>query len=291
MKTFNRGSRLVVACVLALGCPADDSPPASDDGGGSTSTGAMSTGATPGSSSETGPADVSSSTTDPAAGTTAGDSDDTAGDSTTGGMPPAATVLHTITYAPGPAWDPKLPPREQDLAGHFAYVQDLFDDGVLLANGPFLDDGRGFYLHLSEQVADIDTIIEEDPAVVAGVLALEELGGWTLLLSQMGVDVGDDAFFVLNYTPGPQWERGTPLDQQPGIDEHLGYVVDAFEGGELLAGGPVDEASGRYIVALPDADAADAWAAADPTVVDGLFEVEIKPWLPLQRQSVAAALR
>ena len=39
--------------------------------------------------------------------------------------------LTTITYTAGPAWDATKPPEQQELAGHFAYVGDLFATGAL----------------------------------------------------------------------------------------------------------------------------------------------------------------
>ncbi len=266
--------------LLACGDDSHSDPPVEGTSAApGTSTGAESTG-------------VASTTADEAStggstGTPATSGSDTAGESeTTAGIdPPAPVALHTIIYEPGPAWDPKLPPREQNLGDHFAYIQSLFDAGSLVANGPFLDDGRGFYLHLAEQTDDIDAVIDDDPAVQSGVLQLDELGGWTLLVSNLGADVGDDALFVLNYNPGPQWVDGVPLARQDTIGEHLAYVGDAFESGDLLAGGPVDDTAGRYIVALPDAATAEDWVDADPTVANGLFVVETKPWLALLRQA------
>ena len=149
---------------------------------------------------------------------------------------PEPIAAHTIIYTAGTAWDPMLPPEQQDLAAHFAYIEGLFNDGVLLANGPFLDDGRGFYIHLAE-AGDMDQLVTDDPAVQSNVLALDESAGWSLLMDNLGADIGAGALFVLEYTPGASWEEGKPLGEQD-IGAHVDYVGGLFGDGTLIAGGP-----------------------------------------------------
>src|SRR4051812_6946220 len=54
--------------------------------------------------------------------------------------------LYALSYVAGPAWKKGRPPQEQDLAAHFAYVDRLFKDGVLVVNGLFGDEVRGLYV-------------------------------------------------------------------------------------------------------------------------------------------------
>ena len=200
---------------------------------------------------------------------------------------PEAVALRTVTYTAGPSWDPALPPEEQDLAAHFGYIGTLFESGSTLGFGPFLDDGRGFYVHLEDAV-DAQALVDDDPAVQSGVLALDEVGTWQLSLDALGSDVGSDSLFVLNYTPGVAWESGRPISEQA-LGPHSSYVGSLFESGELLAGGIVSSEQGRYVVAAPDSAAAAALVSDDPSVQSELFAVEVKPWAPFQRQSVTDA--
>lgn len=265
--------------IVALGGCSDDGSSAEGTGelpvatGPSDTTGAESTGETgmtegPGS---TGSEEESSST----------------GDET--GEMPSAPQAHTVIYTAGPAWDPMLPPEEQDLAAHFEYIEGLFAAGQVLAYGPFLTDGRGFYVHLGETTPDIEASIAEDPGVISGVLALDEMGTWDLVVEGLDADIGDDALFVLEYRPGPQWEDGVSLLEQD-INDHLDYVGGLFVAGDLLVGGPAGDEHGRYVIAATDDEAAATIVDGDPSVARGLFEVDVVPWAPFARQSVADAL-
>ena len=64
-------------------------------------------------------------------------------------------------------------------------------------------------------------------------------------------------------------------------EAHLAYVAET---GVVALGGPFlsdagDMAGSLVVLDLPDRAAAEAWAAADPYAVAGLFErVEIRAW-------------
>lgn len=212
-------------------------------------------------------------------------STDTSGSPST---PPAPVALRTITLTAGPAWDPALPPEAQDLADHLAWAQGSFSAGALLAYGPYLDDGRGWYLYLDQTAPETDALLADDPGLASGVLALDGEGRWDLLFEALGAPTADP-LFVLDATPGPAWVTGLPLTEQD-LADHLSYTSTLFADGRLLAGGPVSEEAGRYVVAAPDASAADALVADDPGVTSGVLSVAIRPWGPFARQSVADAL-
>jgi uncharacterized protein YciI len=54
----------------------------------------------------------------------------------------------------------------------------------------------------------------------------------------------------------------------------------------ILAGGPVDEHHGRYVIAAADDRAAAAWVDHDPAVNAGIFRADVTPWQVFNRQSV-----
>jgi uncharacterized protein YciI len=196
---------------------------------------------------------------------------------------PEVTRIATVTYSGGPQWKPNLPPDQQDLASHFAYVQRLYDAHVLLANG-LLADGRGFYLFAVDEPGRLRGLVADDPAIDAGVLKVDAEAPWALAIDQLSAPPRAGGLFVLDYLPGPAWQARKPLEQQD-LARHLAYVGQAAAGGGVLAGGPVDAHHGRYVIAAADARAAAAWVAADPAVLAGTVRVTITGWQAFHRQS------
>lgn len=85
----------------------------------------------------------------------------------------AAEPIFAILYRPGPAWIPGRPLREQALATHLAYMEDLFKAGRLVFAGPFLDDSGGAAFVRAAEAAAAEAIRDSDPAVLAGVFMAE----------------------------------------------------------------------------------------------------------------------
>lgn len=200
--------------------------------------------------------------------------------------PPEFVALRTLTLTAGPAWDPTLPPEKQDLAGHFATMAARFDGGALLAYGPQADTGLGFYVYV-DSVADPDErLVQSDPGIEAGVLAVHETGSWTLTIDAL--DAPSDAVFLVEYGPGPSWMAGRTLLEQDLVD-HLAYIAERVGTGDVLAGGPVHDTLGRYVITAGSDAGAQALVDADPAVSSGIFAPVVHPWSVLARQSVATA--
>ena len=54
--------------------------------------------------------------------------------------------------------------------------------------------------------------------------------------------------FAANYEPGPNWESGKPIAQQP-LREHVAYLIDLHDKEVVLMGGPfADGTAGLVIV-------------------------------------------
>jgi uncharacterized protein YciI len=73
----------------------------------------------------------------------------------------------------------KGPNRNQDSTAtmriqeaHLANIQRLADEGKLIVAGPFLDDKdlRGIFIFDSESEEEVRTLVETDPAIIAGRL-------------------------------------------------------------------------------------------------------------------------
>jgi uncharacterized protein len=195
--------------------------------------------------------------------------------------PPIQTF--TVTYRGGPQWKANLPMEKQDLAGHMGFVQKMFEKGTLVANG-HLADGRGFYVFNATSHAEIDALVAADPGIQTGVLQVDAVAPWLLVMENFGAGEKTDALFVLNYRPGPKWKAEKPLLEQD-VSAHLGSVSKAFAKGQLLAGGPVDTHQGRYVISAASLEAAQAFVAADPGVKADIFRTEIVAWTTFNRHS------
>jgi uncharacterized protein YciI len=87
--------------------------------------------------------------------------------------------------------------------------------------------------------------------------------------------------FLFIYSPGPAWKPGLPASQQA-LAPHGAYMVKLAGDGRLLAGGPLLDADGGVaIVRAPDAAAARAILAADPSIVGGIMKAEVHGWTPI----------
>lgn len=87
-------------------------------------------------------------------------------------------------------------------------------------------------------------------------------------------------FFVLFHSPGPRWAEGSGFREQPGVGEHVNYMAGQLEAGRLVFGGPfLDDSGGMMILRAATREEAVTIAEADPTVVDGLLRVAVKPWM------------
>ena len=83
------------------------------------------------------------------------------------------------------------------------------------------------------------------------------------------------AHILLFYELAPDY-----LDRRPRFrDAHLGLAWDAVARGELLLGGAVGEPVDSALLLFTDADAARAFAEADPYVREGLVtHWHVQPW-------------
>jgi len=87
-------------------------------------------------------------------------------------------------------------------------------------------------------------------------------------------------YFVLIQAPGPAWDHAKGFRDQPGLEQHVGYMQRYFDTGKIVLGGPfLDDSGGMMIFDLAAIDEAHAIAEADPTVKSGLLTVTVKPWL------------
>lgn len=91
-----------------------------------------------------------------------------------------------------------------------------------------------------------------------------------------------DVRFVVLHSPGPAWQAGRSVFEQPGIRDHIDHYRRLLDQGKLALGGPHLDARGGGMM-IPAAGVAEEeirqFAAQDPAVRSGLLLVEVRPWL------------
>lgn len=94
--------------------------------------------------------------------------------------------------------------------------------------------------------------------------------------------------FLLTYTLAPDY-----LARRPDYrDAHLGLAWAAVERGALLLGGAVGDPVESALLLFTDADAARAFAAADPYVAQGLVtQWRVSPWNTVVGAGAATPVR
>lgn len=88
--------------------------------------------------------------------------------------------------------------------------------------------------------------------------------------------------WVVVHRPGPRWQPGLSMFEQPGLQAHVEHYRGALASGRLAWGGPfVDGRGGGMMVAQPQVTPEELrdFAAADPCVREGLLEFELRPWM------------
>ncbi|MEE8303803.1 MAG: YciI family protein [Candidatus Tectomicrobia bacterium] len=85
-----------------------------------------------------------------------------------------------ILYNPGPAWIEGKPVSEQPLQGHVDYMHGVYQTGALLMGGPFADNTGGLVVLDGVEKDEAQSILSQDPAVIAHVLTAE-LHLWNVL--------------------------------------------------------------------------------------------------------------
>ena len=96
------------------------------------------------------------------------------------------------------------------------------------------------------------------------------------------------AHYLLHYDLSPDYlERRGALRT-----EHLALAWDAADSGALLLGGAVGEPVESALLVFTDADAARAFAEADPYVTEGLVTAwRVLPWTTVVGRGAATPVR
>ena len=80
---------------------------------------------------------------------------------------------YLIIHKPGPTWIKGKGFHEQNLLEHGAYIHSLYQQGIAIEGGPFLDHSGGMAIIKVNDRAQADEIIKNDPAIISGVFTAE----------------------------------------------------------------------------------------------------------------------
>lgn len=88
-----------------------------------------------------------------------------------------------ILWAHGPAWVSGKNVREQPYwAEHAAFMDDLFDKGMVVLGGPFADESGSMVIVEAESEQEVADLFASDPFVVHDIFALNSRKQWLLFL-------------------------------------------------------------------------------------------------------------
>jgi hypothetical protein len=86
-------------------------------------------------------------------------------------------------------------------------------------------------------------------------------------------------FHVVLHRAGPEWQRGKPLEEQSGWNEHAAFMDALVDDGFVVLGGPLsDEHRVVHAVEAESADAVRTRLARDPWSETHLVIAAIEPW-------------
>jgi uncharacterized protein YciI len=91
---------------------------------------------------------------------------------------------------------------------------------------------------------------------------------------------GPERYQLVLLKLGPVWQKGTPLAQQPGIQEHAAYMLKLIKQGTLVLGGPLLDdklqifTGAMMVLAASTPEDAQRILAADPATTSGLFQID-----------------
>ena len=95
-------------------------------------------------------------------------------------------AYYIVIFDQGHAWIDSLPMREQpDWAGHASFMNALTEDGFVVLGGP-IGDGtrhRARLIVRSDTEKDVGERLVDDPWAQLGLLTMESIEEWEVLLS------------------------------------------------------------------------------------------------------------
>ena len=87
-----------------------------------------------------------------------------------------------VRFRAGPAWRDGSIREQLGWDEHADFVDDLVARGIMVMGGPFSDHSGGLTLYEGVSEDEARTIAERDPWVANGVVVLEEVRSWNVVV-------------------------------------------------------------------------------------------------------------
>jgi uncharacterized protein YciI len=93
------------------------------------------------------------------------------------------TTLFLVFRAPGPAWVPGRPTRQQPLWDeHAVFMDRLFEQGRIVLAGPYSGDGRALIIVQAQDAGEASALFRDDPWTTQEILGVSEVAEWTVFM-------------------------------------------------------------------------------------------------------------
>jgi hypothetical protein len=186
-----------------------------------------------------------------------------------------------VTRAPGPAWDPNKPTREQ--AGwdpHAAFMDALADERLVAFGGPTANNNKVVLVVDAPDEATVCKRLALDPWSSASLLRTAAIETWTIWL---GADERIDSerpgsLYLVAFVPGPRWDHAKLRREQPGWGAQAAFMDTLTDERVVILGGPLDQHRAMLVVQADDEPDVLARLEADPWANGTLTIQHVDRW-------------
>ena len=90
--------------------------------------------------------------------------------------------IFAVEYVYGPEAEAQ---RAEHRPRHRVWLQELADDGVLVASGPYLDGAGALLIFQAESETALQEILKQDPISVGGGVAGLKISAWNPVIGEL----------------------------------------------------------------------------------------------------------
>ncbi len=187
----------------------------------------------------------------------------------------------------GPKWnETPAQQRNQIMQQHVASVVSMLESGKAAITGPFADDTAlaGIFILRTSTADEAKTLVENDPAVKAGLFTAEMHPWWSEdIFKKANLPVKLKTVYLGFLKKGPNRKEGD--DQTPEIQElqraHIANINRLAGLKKLIVAGPFGDDGnlrGIFVFRVASLQEAQELCATDPMIKIGRLVVELHPW-------------
>jgi predicted enzyme related to lactoylglutathione lyase/uncharacterized protein YciI len=128
------------------------------------------------------------------------------------------------------------------MAGHIAYMDQLYDNGTLFIAGPYMDDSNlGAGVVMAHSADEIRASLEQDPGYKAGIFTIDAIHPWmTFFNKPMGMRMTPQDMAAMMNGGSPQMGSGSNMPDMHGDMGGTGGSGSGESGGMMMTPGGVN---------------------------------------------------